>query len=46
MFEIALLPTALVLGGTVLYSLSFATFVFTLLPSATVAPLKRRTFNR
>ena len=46
MFEIALLPTVLLFGGTVLYALSFVTFVFTLLPSATVAPLIRRTFNR
>ena len=46
MFEVAFLPTAVLLGGTVLDALSIVTVVFTLLPSATVAQLIRLTVNR
>lgn len=44
MFEIALLVTALMFGGTVLYSFGFAAFVVTALPPETAGPLIRRAF--
>ncbi|MCC1493743.1 DUF4149 domain-containing protein [Cognatishimia sp. F0-27] len=44
MFEIALLATALLFGGSVLYSFGFAAFVFTALPAETAGPLIRRAF--
>lgn len=44
MHEIALLVTALLFGGTVLYSFGFAAFVFTALPADTAGPLIRRAF--
>lgn len=44
MFEISLLVTALLFGGTVLYSFGFAAFVFTALPPETAGPLIRRAF--
>jgi hypothetical protein len=44
MFEIALLTTALMFGGTVLYAFGFAAFVFTALPAETAGPLIRRAF--
>ncbi|MEM1065733.1 MAG: DUF4149 domain-containing protein, partial [Pseudomonadota bacterium] len=44
MFEFALLVTALMFGGTVLYSFGFAAFVFTALPPETAGPLIRRAF--
>jgi len=37
MFEIALLTTALLFGGMVLYAFGFAAFVFTVLPSPQLA---------
>jgi hypothetical protein len=37
MFEIALLTTALLFGGMVLYAFGFAAFVFTALPSPQLA---------
>ena len=42
--EVALLVTALLFGGTVLYSFGFAAFVFTALPAETAGPLIRRAF--
>jgi hypothetical protein len=44
MLEIALLTTALMFGGTVLYAFGFAAFVFTALPAQTAGPLIRRAF--
>ncbi|MFK7745902.1 MAG: DUF4149 domain-containing protein [Roseobacter sp.] len=44
MFEIALLTTALMFGGSVLYAFGFAAFVFTALPADTAGPLIRRAF--
>lgn len=44
MFEIALLTTALMFGGTALYAFGFAAFVFTALPAETAGPLIRRAF--
>ena len=44
MFELALLTTALMFGGTVLYAFGFAAFVFTALPAETAGPLIRRAF--
>jgi len=44
MFEISLLVTALLFGGLVLYSFSFAAFVFNALPPETAGPLIRRAF--
>jgi hypothetical protein len=44
MTEIALLVTALLFGGTVLYAFGFAAFVFTALPAETAGPLIRRAF--
>jgi hypothetical protein len=44
MFEIALLTTALMFGGTVLHAFGFAAFVFTALPAETAGPLIRRAF--
>ncbi|MGA9434817.1 MAG: DUF4149 domain-containing protein [Roseobacter sp.] len=44
MFEISLLVTALLFGGTVLYSFGFAAFVFTALPADVAGPLIRRAF--
>jgi hypothetical protein len=44
MFEIALLTTALLFGGTVLYAFGFAAFVFSALPADTAGPLIRRAF--
>ncbi|MEM9257170.1 MAG: DUF4149 domain-containing protein [Pseudomonadota bacterium] len=44
MLETALLVTALMFGGTVLYSFGFAAFVFTSLPAETAGPLIRRAF--
>lgn len=44
MFEAALLLTALLFGGMVLYSFGFAAFVFTALPAETAGPLIRRAF--
>lgn len=44
MFEIALLATALMFGGTILYAFGFAAFVFTALPAETAGPLIRRAF--
>jgi hypothetical protein len=46
MFEISLLVTALLFGGTVLYSFGFAAFVFTALPADVAGPLIRRAFPR
>ena len=42
MTEIALLLSALLFGGMVLYSFGFAAFVFNALPSETAGPLIRR----
>ncbi|MEM9880799.1 MAG: DUF4149 domain-containing protein [Pseudomonadota bacterium] len=44
MIPAALLITALMFGGTVLYSFAFAPFVVTALPSGTSGPLIRRAF--
>ncbi|KUJ81201.1 DUF4149 domain-containing protein [Ruegeria profundi] len=44
MLEFALLVTALMFGGTTLYSFGFAAFVFTALPAETAGPLIRRAF--
>ncbi|MCA0928300.1 DUF4149 domain-containing protein [Ruegeria profundi] len=44
MLELALLVTALMFGGTTLYSFGFAAFVFTALPAETAGPLIRRAF--
>ena len=44
MFEAALLVTALLFGGSVLYAFGFAAFVFNALPSETAGPLIRRAF--
>jgi len=44
MIETALLITALLFGGTVLYSFGFAAFVFNALPADTAGPLIRRAF--
>lgn len=44
MTEIALLMTALLFGGMVLYSFGFAAFVFNALPADTAGPLIRRAF--
>ncbi|MEM6460420.1 MAG: DUF4149 domain-containing protein [Pseudomonadota bacterium] len=42
--QIALLATALLFGGMVLYSFGFAAFVFTALPAETASPLIRKAF--
>ena len=44
MIEAALLVTALLFGGTILYSFGFAAFVFTNLPAETAGPLIRKAF--
>ncbi|MEO0773029.1 MAG: DUF4149 domain-containing protein [Pseudomonadota bacterium] len=44
MIEFALLVTALMFGGTVLYAFGFAAFLFTALPADTAGPLLRRAF--
>lgn len=44
MIEAALLITALMFGGTILYSFGFAAFVFNALPAETAGPLIRRAF--
>lgn len=44
MTEVALLTTALLFGGMVLYSFGFAVFVFNALPAETAGPLIRRAF--
>ena len=44
MTELALLSTALLFGGTVLFSFGFAAFVFTSLPAETAGPLIRKAF--
>ncbi|MEM9145843.1 MAG: DUF4149 domain-containing protein [Pseudomonadota bacterium] len=44
MTDIALIVTALLFGGTTLYSFGFAAFVFTALPAETAGPLIRRAF--
>lgn len=44
MIEIALLTTALLFGGMVLYSFGFAAFVFNALPAETAGPLIRKAF--
>ncbi len=44
MFEIALLSTALMFGGAVLYAFCFAAFVFNALPAETAGLLIRRAF--
>ena len=44
MIEFALLVTALMFGGTVLYAFGFAAFVFSALPAETAGPLIRRAF--
>ena len=44
MTEVALLTTALLFGGMVLYSFGFAAFVFNALPAETAGPLIRRAF--
>lgn len=41
---LALLVSALVFGGMVVYSFGFAAFVFTALPAETAGPLIRRAF--
>jgi len=41
---LALLVTALIFGGMVVYSFGFAAFVFTALPAETAGPLIRRAF--
>ena len=44
MTEAALIVTALLFGGTILYSFGFAAFVFTNLPAETAGPLIRKAF--
>lgn len=44
MIEIALLLTALLFGGMVLYSFGFAAFVFAALPAETAGPVIRKAF--
>lgn len=44
MMAAALLLTALLFGGTILYAFGFAAFVFTALPADTAGPLIRRAF--
>lgn len=44
MLTAALLVTALLLGGTVLYSFGFAAFLFTALPAEIAGPTIRRAF--
>lgn len=44
MTEIALLTTALLFGGMVLYSFGFAAFVVNALPAETAGPLIRKAF--
>lgn len=44
MTEIALLMTALLFGGMVLYAFGFAAFVFNALPAETAGPLIRKAF--
>lgn len=44
MYELALLVSALLFGGMVLYSFGFAAFVFSALPAETAGPLIRRAF--
>ena len=44
MVEFSILVTALLFGGTVLFSFGFAAFVFTALPAETAGPLIRRAF--
>jgi hypothetical protein len=44
MTEMALLVTALLFGGTLLYAFGFAAFLFTALPADTAGPLIRRAF--
>ena len=44
MTEIALLTTALLFGGMVLYSFGFAAFIFNALPAETAGPLIRKAF--
>ena len=44
MFELSLLVTALLFGGTFLYSFGFAAFVFSALPADVAGPLIRRAF--
>lgn len=44
MLETALIVTALLFGGTVLYSFGFAAFVFNALPADVAGPLIRRAF--
>lgn len=44
MIEMALLTTALLFGGMVLYSFGFAAFVFNTLPAETAGPLIRKAF--
>ncbi len=44
MTEAALLTTALLFGGMVLYSFGFAAFLFTALPAAQAGPAIRRAF--
>jgi len=44
MVEIAILGTALLFGGMVLYSFGFAAFVFNALPATEAGPLIRRAF--
>lgn len=46
MTSVALLMTALLFGGMVLYSFGFAAFVFTALPADTAGPLIRRAFPK
>jgi len=44
LIEVALLTTALLFGGMVLYSFGFAAFVFNNLPVETAGPLIRKAF--
>lgn len=44
MITAALLATALLFGGTILYSFGFAAFLFTALPPETAGPTIRRAF--
>lgn len=44
MLSAALLATALLFGGTVLYSFGFAAFLFNALPAETAGPTLRRAF--
>ena len=44
MITLALLSTALLFGGMVLYSFGFAAFLFTTLPAETAGPTIRRAF--